>query len=224
MTANQKGARECFAELLGSFALVFAGTGAIVVNEVHSGAIGHVGIALTFGLVVMALIYALGDISGAHFNPAVTFGFWAHGRFAGRTVLPYMAAQCAGAIAASLVLRMLFPENVGLGATQPTGSAMQSLVFEAVMSWLLMLVILSVSEGAKEKGMMAGVAVGGTIALDALFGGPVSGASMNPARSLGPALISGHANALWVYLVGPIAGVAAAVICHRFLCPKHGAN
>jgi aquaporin Z len=199
------------AECLGTFALVFAGTGAIVVNEAGGGVIGHGGIALTFGLVVLAMIYAFGDVSGAHFNPAVTLGFCLARRFPARRVAPYVAAQLAGAFAASALLRALFPANEKLGSTQPAGPAWQSFVLELVLTWLLMLVILRVSTGAKEKGITAGIAVGAVIALEAMFAGPVCGASMNPARSLAPAVVSGHVEHLWLYLVAPVVGAALAV-------------
>lgn len=203
------------AEFLGAFALVFAGTGAIVINEVTHGAVTHVGIALTFGLIVLAMIYTVGDISGAHLNPAVTLGFWAARRFEARQVLPYLASQCAGALLASGVLRLLFPANVTLGATLPADTALQSFVLEIILTALLMFVILNVSTGANEKGITAGIAVGSVIALEALFAGPISGASMNPARSLAPALVSGHWEHLWIYLTAPVLGALLAVVACR---------
>jgi aquaporin Z len=206
------------AEALGTFALVFAGTGAIVINDVSAGAITHPGIALTFGLIVMAMIYTFGDISGAHLNPAVTLGFVTARRMRAGEGLFYIVSQIIGASAASVSLRLLFPSHATLGATQPAGSAMQSFVLEFLLTAMLMLVILSVSVGAKEKGITAGIAVGGVIALEAMFAGPICGASMNPARSLAPALISGHLSALWIYIFAPIAGAVAAVplcICVR---------
>lgn len=199
------------AEAIGTFALVFAGTGAIVINQVSSGAVTHVGIALTFGLVVLAMIYSLGEVSGAHLNPAVTLGFCTAGRMSWGEALPYLASQCAGAFAASGLLRFLFPQNATLGATLPAGTAMQSFVLEAVLTAILMFTILSVSTGAKEKGITAGIAIGGIITLEALFAGPVSGASMNPARSLAPAVVSGHLEHLWVYLLAPVLGAQLAV-------------
>ena len=199
------------AEFLGTFCLVFAGTGAIISNDVSGGAVSHVGVALTFGLVVAAMIYALGDVSGAHLNPAVTLGFLAARRFESRLVLPYIASQCAGALFASLVLRFLFPTHRNLGATMPAGSAMQSFVMEFILTAMLMFVILSVSSGAKEKGITAGLAIGGVIALEALFAGPICGASMNPARSLAPAFVSGQISALWIYLLAPVLGALVAV-------------
>ncbi len=203
--------RKLAAELFGSFVLVFAGTGAIVIDGVSRGGVSHVGVALTFGLVVLALIYALGDVSGAHLNPAVTLGFFLARRLDARWVVPYILSQCAGALLASLLLRGLFPDQPDLGSTQPAGSAWQSFVLETVLTLFLMVVILCVSTGAKEKGMMAGVAVGAVIALEALFAGPICGASMNPARSLAPALASGRLDNLWIYLIAPVLGAALAV-------------
>jgi aquaporin NIP len=208
------------AEILGTFALVFAGTGAIVINEVSGGAITHVGIALTFGLIVLAMIYTVGDISGAHLNPAVTVGFWAARRMSGREVLPYIASQITGAILASALLRLLFPENKLLGATLPAGSEMQSFVLETILTFFLMLTILNVSTGAKEKGITAGIAVGAVIALEAMFAGPICGASMNPARSLAPALVSGHFEHLWIYLIAPPLGACAAMLACRCVREK----
>ena len=207
--------RRCAAEGIGTFALVFAGTGAIVVNDVSGGAITHTGIALTFGLVVMAMIYAVGDISGAHFNPAVTLGFWASRRLPFRDVLPYAASQVAGALCASVLMRLLFPAHATLGITIPAGPVSQSFVMEIVLTFFLMFVILGVSTGAREKGVLAGAAIGATVALDALFGGPICGASMNPARSVGPALVSGHFEHLYVYIAAPIIGVLIAVAGFR---------
>lgn len=205
--------RKYIAELIGTFALVFAGTGAIIINDVSGGVITHVGIALTFGLVVMAVIYAIGDISGAHLNPAVSFGFWVSRRFPGRSVLPYIISQCSGALLASLTLRLLFMEHPTLGSTLPAGAAVQSFVMEIILTGFLIFVILNVSSGAKEKGLMAGIAVGAVVGLEALFAGPISGASMNPARSLAPALLSWNLNVLWIYITAPILGSYLGVMC-----------
>ncbi|MBI1840184.1 MAG: aquaporin [Verrucomicrobia bacterium] len=199
------------AECLGTFILVFAGTGAVIIDDVHAHSITHVGVALTFGLVVLAMIYGLGDVSGAHLNPAVTLGFAGAGRFAWADVPGYVLSQIAGAFAASGLLHALFPVHENLGATLPAGSEIQSFTLEVVLTFILMLVILGVSTGAKEKGITAGVAVGAVIALEALFAGPVSGASMNPARSLSPAVVSGHWEHLWIYLAAPVLGALAAV-------------
>lgn len=205
------------AEAIGTFVLVLAGTAAIAVNDLYGGAIGHGGIALAFGLVVMVMIYAIGDISGAHMNPAVTVAFWVSRRLPGDKVLPYVVAQFSGAIAASALVSVWFPAHDTLGATLPAGGVLQSLSVEIVATAILMFVILGVSEGAREKGIMAGVAVGGTVALMALVFGPVSGASMNPARSLGPALVSGELGIIWLYFAGPLAGALLAVPACRVI-------
>ena len=204
-------------EFVGTFALVFAGTGAIVINEISGGAVTHVGVAITFGLIVLAMIYTVGDVSGAHLNPAVSLGFYAARRFSGRELLPYIASQCAGAFAASGMLRLLFPQNELLGATVPAGSATQSFFLELILTTVLMLVILSVSIGAAEKGITAGIVVGAVIALEAMFAGPISGASMNPARSLAPAVVSGHLSSLWLYVVAPLIGGLVGVFGCRLI-------
>ncbi|MEN9678275.1 MAG: hypothetical protein RIS76_4171 [Verrucomicrobiota bacterium] len=206
-----------FAEFLGTFALVFAGTGAIVINQETHGMITHVGVALTFGLIVLAMIYTLGEISGAHLNPAVTTAFAVAGRFPWRNVGGYVAAQLAGALGASGLLRLLFPANESLGATLPSGPPGQSFILEIVLTFLLMLVILRVSTGAREKGITAGIAIGAVITLEAMFAGPISGASMNPARSLAPAVIAGHWQSLWIYLTAPVLGACLAVPACRWL-------
>jgi len=198
------------AEAIGTFALVFVGCGAIIVNEASSGALGHVGVSMAFGLVVMAMIYAIGNISGAHLNPAVTLGFLFAGRLDKRSVPAYIGSQVVGAVVAAGVLRVIFPESTTLGATEPSVDMLRAFSFEVVLSFLLMFVILNVSTGHMEKGIMAGVAVGGTIALEALVGGPVTGASMNPARSLAPAILSGELSALWIYMTAPVLGACLA--------------
>ncbi len=201
------------AEIFGTFWIVFAGTGAMIVNDM-TGMITHLGIALVFGLIVFAMISTLGDISGAHLNPAVTIAFFVAKRFPGNLVFHYILSQCAGAILASLLLFTLFPEHKSLGGTFPSGGIWQSWIFEFILTFGLMFVVLNVSTGAKEKGITAGLAIGSVVALEALFAGPVCGASMNPARSLGPAVISGNLNVLWIYLTAPVFGAIAAV----FLC------
>jgi aquaporin Z len=212
--------RSYIAEIFGTFALVFAGTGAIVINDVSGGVVSHAGIALTFGLVVLAMIYAVGEVSGAHLNPAVTVGFFLARCFPGQRVLPYVLSQCVGAFLASGLLHLLFPSSVTLGATLPAGPAVQSFILEFVLTLLLMFVILSVSTGAKEKGITAGIAIGSVIALEAMFAGPISGASMNPARSLAPAVVSAHLGHLWVYLIAPVLGAAVAVVTCRCIHPS----
>jgi aquaporin NIP len=209
--------RKYTSEFIGTFALVFCGTGAIVINQETNGVITHAGIAITFGLVVLAMIYALGDISGAHINPAVSIAFAAAGRMAFRETLPYIASQITGAFAASLLLHALFPGNQGLGATLPAGPDMQSFVLEAILTFILMLVILNVSTGAKEKGITAGIAIASVVGLEAMFAGPICGASMNPARSLAPAVVSGNLQSLWIYLVAPVAGAVAAVLISGYI-------
>ena len=199
------------AEFLGTFGLVFAGTGAIVIDGASHGAVTHVGVAITFGLIVLAMIYAFGDVSGAHLNPAVSTAFAIARRFAWSDLPGYLLVQIAGAFAASLVLKLLFPSDSTLGATLPAGSETQSFVLEAILTFFLMLVILSVSTGAKEKGITAGIAIGSVIGLEAMFAGPICGASMNPARSLAPAVVSGHMESLWLYLIAPVLGAALAV-------------
>lgn len=209
--------KKYIAEFIGTFALVFCGTGAIIINEITSGAVSHVGIAITFGLIIMSMIYAIGEISGAHMNPAVTIAFAINGNFKWRETVPYISSQLAGAIAASCILTFLFPSSINLGSTMPLAGAMQSFVLEIILTFFLMFVILQVATGSKEQGMFAGLAIGGVILLEAMFAGPVSGASMNPARSFAPALISGHWEYLWVYLTAPFIGSTMAVIAYRFL-------
>lgn len=209
--------RRIAAEAFGTFCLVFAGTGAIVVDDVSGGAITHVGIALVFGLVVMAMIHAVGDVSGAHLNPAVTLGMWSAGRLPVATALTYVPGQAVGAFAASGLLRLLFPQHASLGATVPAGTDWQSFVLEAVLTFILMVVVLRVSSGSKERGMLAGITVGAVIGLEAMFAGPISGASMNPMRSLAPAVVGGTLTGLWVYLTAPLAGALVGVAAHRVL-------
>ncbi|MDA7503377.1 MIP family channel protein [Planctomicrobium sp.] len=208
--------KKYLAEVIGTFALVFAGTGAIVANQVSNGAVTHVGIAITFGLIVLAMIYTVGDISGAHLNPAVTLAFWYGKRFPIQQVAPYIVAQLIGACLASGLLRILFWEQQNLGMSLPNDTWWQSFVFEFILTFILMYVILNVSTGAKEKGITAGIAVGSTVGLEAMFAGPICGASMNPARSIAPALFSGHIEHLWLYVVATILGAMCAVPAFRW--------
>jgi len=213
--------RNYLAELIGTFALVFCGTGAIVIDQQSGGSITHVGIAITFGLIVMSMIYSLGSISGAHLNPAVSIAFTIAGRFSPKLLPGYIASQVAGALLASLVLRSLFPANVLLGATMPAGTDMQSFTMELILTFFLMLVIVNVAIGSKEQGMFAGLAIGAVVALEAMFAGPVCGASMNPARSLAPAIVSGHLEHIWIYLVAPTIGAALAIPTWKYLTSGH---
>jgi len=200
------------AELIGTFALVFCGTGAIVINEFTNGTVTHVGVAVTFGLIIMGMIYAFGDISGAHFNPAVTIAFAYAKKFPWKEVPAYCIAQVLGAFMASGILLFLFPENELLGTTLPQIDVLRVFVLEVILTFFLMLVIINVSTGSKEMGTMAGIAVGGIVLLEAMFAGPISGASMNPARSIAPAIVSWHPEHLWLYIVAPIVGALLAVV------------
>ncbi|MFD0861796.1 MIP/aquaporin family protein [Sungkyunkwania multivorans] len=197
-------------EFIGTFSLMFCGTGAMTINEL-TGDPSHVGIAITWGLIVMAMIYAFGEISGAHFNPAVTIAFAYSKKFRWKEVPKYIAVQILGAIAASATLWVLFPEAELYGATIPSIDAWRAFILELLLTFFLMVVIINVSTGSKEVGTMAGIAIGGVILLEAMFAGPVTKASMNPARSIGPALISGHFEHLWLYLTAPIIGAVLAV-------------
>lgn len=201
--------RAYFAEFIGTYALVFCGTGAIIINDISQGVVGHQGIAITFGAIVMVMIYALGAVSGAHINPAVSIAFSFTNRFDYKHLMPYCIAQIMAALCASLTLAFLFPSHETLGATIPYGSWQQSFVLEAILSYFLMLVILMVSQN-KVLHSFAGIAIGGTVLLEALFAGPITGASMNPARSIAPALVSGNTNLLWVYIFAPILGALIA--------------
>jgi MIP family channel proteins len=205
------------AEAIGTFALVFAGCGAIAV-----GTLGPPGVAAAFGLAILTMVYALGHVSGAHFNPAVTLGFAIGRHFPVARVGPYWVAQVAGAVAAAGLLRATLGD-VPLGVTQPAGTDVQAFVWEVVLTFFLMLVIVSVATDTRAVGQGAAIAIGGAVALGSLVGGPVSGASMNPARSLGPALVSGELNALWIYLVAPPVGAIGAVLVYRYLRGGSGA-
>jgi MIP family channel proteins len=208
--------RRLGAEALGTFALVFFGAGAIMVAAEY-GAFGQLGIALAFGLVIAAMVYALGHISGAHLNPAVSFAFALTRHFPWRRVGAYWLVQSAGAIAAAFLLRASLGDVADVGATRPAGSDAQSFLWEVVLTFFLMLVIMAVATETRAVGEAAAIAVGGTVALDALVGGPVSGASMNPARSLGPALAAGDLTALWIYLLAPLVGASAGAFAYQLL-------
>ncbi|MDX6504690.1 MAG: aquaporin [Gaiellaceae bacterium] len=213
---SRTSARQLIAELIGTFTLVFAGCGAIMVDD-RSHALGHLGVAFSFGLVIMVMIYAVGHVSGAHFNPAVSFAFALTRHFPWRRVAAYWAAQAAGALLAAAFLRASLGNHAHLGATLPAGSQAQSFVWETVLTLMLMFVVMAVATDTRAVGEAAAIAIGGVIGLDALFGGPISGASMNPARSLGPALVSGDLHALWVYLLAPPLGAAAGALAYQLI-------
>jgi aquaporin Z len=209
--------RKYTAEFIGTFALVFCGTGAVIIDQQTNGAVSHVGVAITFGFIVMAMIYSMGNISGAHLNPAVSIAFTVAGRFPAKELLPYVIAQVTGAVLASLLLKYLFPANDFLGTTIPAGTAMQSFILEFILTFFLMFVIINVATGSKEQGMFAGLAIGSTVLLEAMFAGPICGASMNPARSLAPAIVSGHTEYIWIYLTATTLGAIAAIPLWKYL-------
>jgi aquaporin NIP len=215
--SNEHVLKKVGAEMVGTFALVFAGCGAIMVDTMTGGTISHVGIGLVFGLVITVMIYATGHISGAHFNPAVTLAFASVGRFPWRQVPAYIIGQSAAALLASAMLYLLLGPVAHMGATMPSGSATQSLVLEAILTFFLMFVITAVATDGRAVGEMAGLAIGGTVALAAIFAGPICGASMNPARSLAPALVDGNLSHLWIYIVGPIAGALLGAWTYRLV-------
>ena len=206
-------------EFIGTFAMIFCGTGAMTINEITGGDVTHVGIGITWGLIVMAMIYAFGEISGAHFNPAVSIAFAYAKKFSWKEVPKYIFFQVAGAFAASLLLMWLFPKSELLGATIPTVDVWRAFVLELILTFFLMVVIINVSTGSKEVGMMAGIAIGSVVLLEALFAGPITNASMNPARSLAPNIVSGNIKELWLYILAPIIGALLAVVSCKFV--KH---
>jgi MIP family channel proteins len=208
--------RALAAELIGTFALVFAGAGAIMVDA-KTHALGHVGVAIVFGLVIMAMIYAVGHVSGAHFNPAVSFAFGLTRHFPWQRVAAYWTAQAAGALVAAAILRGSLGDGAHVGATLPAGSQGQAFLWESILTFFLMFVIMSVATDARAVGEAAAIAVGGTVGLDAMFGGPVTGASMNPARSLGPAVVSGDLHALWLYIAAPLVGASLGALAYQFV-------
>lgn len=202
--------KKYLSEFIGTFSMIFCGCGAMVINDFTGGIITHPGVAITWGLIVMSMIYAFGDISGAHFNPAVTLGFAVANKFKWTEVPKYMIAQLFGALTASYILLFLFPDS-DLGATIPIIEPLEVFIIELLLSFFLMLVIINVSTGSKEIGPVAGIAIGSVVLLEAMFAGPLTKASMNPIRSLAPALVSGNFTDLWVYLTAPFAGMLLAV-------------
>jgi len=213
--------KKYIAEFIGTFALVFCGTGAVTINEVTNGSVTHVGIAVTFGLIIMAMIYSVGEISGAHLNPAVTIAFAVNKTFSWKQVLPYIISQLIGGLAASLILKFLFPASALLGTTLPAGIASQSFILEIILTFFLVFVILQVATGSKEQGMFAGLAIGSVVLLEAMFAGPISGASMNPTRSFAPAIVSNHIEHLWIYLLAPLIGALLAVFFYKIIKNSH---
>lgn len=209
--------RALAAEAVGTFTLVFIGPGAAAVDSWSHGAVTHVGVSLAFAFVILALVYALGHVSGAHLNPAVTFGFWAAGRFPFRAVGPYVAAQLLGAVAAALALRAVVGGHVVAAATVPAIGSLPALLVETLLTFFLMVVILAVATDARVDGAVSGLAVGLTVGFNALMGGPLTGASMNPARSLGPAVVGGVWVGHWIYWIGPLLGAGGGALVYSYL-------
>jgi aquaporin NIP len=215
-----KNRNKYLAEVIGTYALVFFCTGCGIVNQDYGGVIGLPGISLICGLIVLAMIYAFGDISGAHINPAVSIAFVVAGRMKKQDLPGYILSQFAGGILASFSLKMLFPKNQGLSGTHPAGSELQAFILECILSFFLMLVILRVSTGEKEKGITAGIAIAAVVCLEVLFAGAVSGASMNPIRSLAPAIATGNYTGIWIYLSAPVLGAIGGVFAFKAVSPE----
>jgi len=211
--------RKLLAEIIGTFTMVFCGCGAMTIDEITNGSISHVGVSITWGLIVMSMIYAFGEISGAHFNPAVTLGFATAKKFEWKKVPSFILAQLLGALLAIFILWILFPESKSFGHTYPAEgfAPYKAFILEFFLTFFLMMVIINVSTGSKEIGTMAAIAVGSVILLEAMFAGPMTKASMNPVRSIAPALFSGHLKDLWLYILAPILGSQLAIICHKFM-------
>lgn len=209
--------KKYLSEFIGTFSMIFCGTGAMTINEVTGGVVTHVGIGLTWGLIVMAMIYAFGETSGAHFNPAVTIAFAYAKKFAWKEVPKYITAQILGAFTASFILLFLFPTSDFLGSTIPTIDVWRAFVLELLLTFFLMVTIINVSTGSKEIGVMAGIAIGGVVLLEAIFAGPITNASMNPARSLAPNIVSGNIKGLWLYIFAPVLGALLAVMSCKLI-------
>jgi len=209
--------KKYLSEFIGTFSMIFCGTGAMTINEITGGEVTHVGIAITWGLIVMSMIYAFGETSGAHFNPAVTIAFAYAKKFSWKEVPKYIIAQILGAFVASLILLFLFPTSEFLGATIPTIDVWRAFVLELLLTFFLMVVIINVSTGSKEMGVIAGIAIGAVVLLEAMFAGPITNASMNPARSLAPNIVSGNIQGLWLYIIAPILGALLAVVSCKLI-------
>jgi aquaporin NIP len=209
--------KKYISEFIGTFSMIFCGTGAMTINEITGGEVTHVGIAITWGLIVMSMIYAFGETSGAHFNPAVTIAFAYAKKFSWKEVPKYIIAQILGAFTASLILLFLFPTSEFLGATIPTIDVWRAFVLELLLTFFLMVVIINVSTGSKEMGVIAGIAIGAVVLLEAMFAGPITNASMNPARSLAPNIVSGNIQGLWLYIIAPILGALLAVVSCKLI-------
>jgi len=209
--------KKYLSEFIGTFSMIFCGTGAMTINEITGGEVTHVGIAITWGLIVMSMIYAFGETSGAHFNPAVTIAFAYAKKFSWKEVPKYIIAQILGAFTASLILLFLFPKSEFLGATIPTIDVWRAFVLELLLTFFLMVVIINVSTGSKEMGVIAGIAIGAVVLLEAMFAGPITNASMNPARSLAPNIVSGNIQGLWLYIIAPILGALLAVVSCKLI-------
>lgn len=209
--------KKYISEFIGTFSMIFCGTGAMTINEITGGEVTHVGIAITWGLIVMSMIYAFGETSGAHFNPAVTIAFAYAKKFSWKEVPKYIVAQILGAFVASLILLFLFPTSEFLGATIPTIDVWRAFVLELLLTFFLMVVIINVSTGSKEMGVVAGIAIGAVVLLEAMFAGPITNASMNPARSLAPNIVSGNIQGLWLYIIAPILGALLAVVSCKLI-------
>ena len=217
--------RRAGAEAIAAFALVFAGCGAIVADARYDGALGTVGIAIAFGLIIMVMVYATGHLSGAHINPAVTIAFTLTRHFPARDAVAYVGAQVAGATAGALVLLAVWTDQPAhLGATLPSVGTGSAVVYELVLTAFLMFVIMAVATDTRAAGAAAAIAIGGTVGLDALFGGPVTGASMNPARSLGPALAASEWHDIWIYVAGPVAGATLGAFAYQLVRGEHAGD
>lgn len=217
--------KKYLSEFLGTFILVFFGTGSVIVNEQSNGALGLVGISLTFGIIIIAIIYSLGSISGAHINPAVTITLWFGRLIERKEALFYVLSQFFGAIMASLLLKLIFPNNLGLGTTNPSGSIMQTAIVETICTFVLILTILgSTKSGTKETKALAGLVIGLLVTGLIFFAGPISGGSFNPARSLAPAFISGNILNLWIYLTAPVLGGILAIFIWTLITVEENAS